>query len=195
MPNVFQKITKEMQERGLAIRNYNAVRWFTNHIANLNKTTKASVKRMSTPAIGKMFLLSYLPKHKDTLPYYDINPLIFVMKIEPDGFLGLNLHYLSPNDRTFLIKALISIDSNNDKMDDTTRLKISYKLLSTFSQRKRASVCVKKYLFTHVANIGLIPPNQWINTVFLPLEGFRKKGRYFSRTTVWQESADKIKRI
>ena len=195
MANIFKTITEELIGAGHAIRNYNSITWFKRNIAKLlnNRSAKAKVNKMATPAIGKMFLMTYDAKHKDTLPYYDLYPLIFVVKLQTDGFIGLNLHYLAPAERAKLFNALIKVDTNNPKMDESTRLKLTYRLITRFSESRRAKVCVKKYLYSHVLNIGLIPPDEWVNSTFLPLEGFRRKNSRFSRVKVWNESSNKIK--
>jgi hypothetical protein len=46
--------------------------------------------------MGNMYLFSYDPKHKDTLPYYDRFPLIFPINKAKGGFLGITMHYLTP---------------------------------------------------------------------------------------------------
>jgi hypothetical protein len=91
------------------------------------------------------------------------------------------------------MKALLHIQSNNDKMDESNRLKLSYKTMKSFAESRRARVCIKKYLYSNVETIGLIPADEWIHTTFLPLEGFRRKSKNFSKNTVWKESVDKIK--
>ena len=195
MANIFQKLTKEMMQVGYAIRNYNSITWFKRNIENLffRNKDKRRIGKMTTPAIGKMFLMSYSPKHWQTLPYYDIYPLIFIVKFMPDGFLAINLHYLSPPDRALLMNELLKIDTNNDKMDETTRLKLSYKVLNRLSNRKRASVCLKRYLYSNVHNIGMIPSSEWINAMGLPLEGFKRKNSRKDRRLVWEDTSKKIK--
>jgi hypothetical protein len=195
MINLYQKITNEMLQVGSAIRNYSSIRWFTKNIQRLMeaRNTKSRLKKMSTPGIGKMFLLSYTPKTIQKLPYFDRFPLVFILNIQSDGFLGINLHYLPPSERAVLMKALLHIQSNNDKMDESTRLKLSYKTMKSFAESRRARVCIKKYLYSNVETIGLIPADEWIHTTFLPLEGFRRKSKNFSKNTVWKESVDKIK--
>ena len=195
MANIFQKITKEMMQVGYAVRNYNSITWFRKNIENLffRNKQRARIEKMTTPAIGKMFLMSYSPKHWKTLPYYDIYPLIFIVKFLPDGFLAINLHYLGPPDRALLMNELLKIDTNNDKMDESTRLKLSFKVLTRMAHRKRASVCIKRYLYSNIHNIGMIPSSEWINAMGLPLEGFRRKSSRKDRRVVWEESSKKIK--
>ena len=45
----------------------------------------------------------YNPKHKATLPYYDLFPLVLPIQKLSDGFIGINFHYLYPKDRAILL--------------------------------------------------------------------------------------------
>ena len=46
--------------------------------------------------VGKMYMFFYDAKYKDTLPFFDIFPLVFPIEFYSEGFLGINLHYLPP---------------------------------------------------------------------------------------------------
>lgn len=123
-----------------------------------------------TPQIGKMIMFAYDPKYKDTLPIYDKFPLIFPLELYSDGsMLGLNIHYLSPAERLSLLNQLMKF-RNNKKMDDTTKLKISYDILA--STRRISSLmrpCIKKYLPGHVrSRLIEIEPSEWDRVVQLP---------------------------
>ena len=82
---------------------------------------------------GTMYMFYYDPKHKETLPYYDTFPLIFPLSIEKDSILGLNFHYLNPVLRAKLMDLLYEHVSN-EKMDDTTKMKITYGILKSASK-------------------------------------------------------------
>ena len=77
--------------------------------------------------MGNMYLFSYDPKHKETLPYYDRFPLIFPINKAKGGFLGINMHYLPPILRAKLMDQLYTV-LNNKNFDETTRLQASYKI-------------------------------------------------------------------
>ena len=83
------------------------------------------------------------------LPYYDKFPLILLVDFAEDGFYGLNLHYLAPVLRAKLMDALYTL-KNNDKYDDTTKLKISYRVLKGTSSLKYYAPCFKRYLYDGV---------------------------------------------
>lgn len=123
--------------------------------------------------IGKMYFFAYDPKMKKTLPMYDRFPLVFPIEPYNDGFLGLNLHYLNPGERAWLLNKLKDF-RNNNKFNTTTRLKLSYDLLA--STKKLASVsrpCVKRYLFSHVRSKFIeMTPEEWDKAIDLPVAQF-----------------------
>ena len=123
--------------------------------------------------IGKMYFFAYDPKMKKTLPMYDRFPLVFPIEPYNDGFLGLNLHYLNPGERAWLLNKLKDF-RNNNKFNATTKLKLSYDLLS--STKKLASVsrpCVKRYLFSHVRSKFIeMTPEEWDKAIGLPVAQF-----------------------
>ena len=99
--------------------------------------------------VGRLYFFKYDPKGKQTLPKYDKFPMVFPIEQYQDGFLGLNLHYLTIKERQALLGILVKF-KNNQKMDETTRLKLSYDLLEGSKKlNSLARPCVKRYLFNH----------------------------------------------
>ena len=134
--------------------------------------------------IGKMYFFSYNPKWKDKLPWYDTFPLVFPIERYPDGFLGLNFHYLAPKDRAILMDQL-KIYANNKKYDETTKLRISYDLLKGFSKIPRARPTVHRYLLNKArSKFVLINADEWEVALFLPVERFKKA----TKKQVWAHS-------
>jgi hypothetical protein len=147
------------------------------------------LQTISESAIGKMYLFIYDAKTKDKLPYWDRYPLIFPIEYYNNGFLGINLHYLSPIDRASLMSALYDTINNNN-YDKTTKLQISYDILKNSSQLSYFKPCIKRYLFSHVKSTFIyISPEEWDVALMLPLARFMKA----SQTTVWRDSANKVK--
>lgn len=123
--------------------------------------------------VGQMFLFRYDPKTKDDLPYYDMYPLIFPFRKVPDGFFGINMHYLPPQFRALLMDSLY-MTVNNQKQDETTRLRISYEILNGAARYRWFKPCVKHYLNSQVQTKFIyIEPKQWDIALFLPLHRFR----------------------
>ena len=133
---------------------------------------------------GSMYMYWYDPKYKEELPFYDRFPLIFPFRVESDRFFALNLHYLNLPLRAKLMDALYDL-TNNKAYDETTRLKISYKILSSASKFRWFKPCVKQYLKGHVESKFLyVHPDSWDQALFMPLERFVKA----SKSQVWSES-------
>jgi hypothetical protein len=143
------------------------------------------VGSINPTSIGRMYMFFYDPKHKLTLPYYDRFPLVFPFGMYDDGFIGMNMHYLSRPARAKLMDALYTVQ-NNRRHDDTTKLKISYGLLSSAAKYRWFVPTIHRYLAGHVRSRFLeIRPEYWDFALMLPTERFEKK----SRSSVWRESA------
>jgi hypothetical protein len=127
-------------------------------------------------AIGRMYAFFYDAKHKDKLPVWDRFPLIFPIEFYQDGFLGLNLHYLSVGQRDQLIGILMRY-ANNQSMDETTRLMLSWKAVTATSRMKGLSEkCVKRYLRSQVRSRFIeVHANEWDKVITLPVEEFEYK--------------------
>lgn len=148
------------------------------------------IEKLSPNSIGKMYYFNYDPKLKEKLPYYDMYPLVFPIEFYNDGFLGINLHYLPPMLRAQLMDALYDT-INNDKFDKTTKLKISYQILSNASRYKYFRPCIKRYLITHVRSpFVYIAPDEWDITLLLPLGKFAKA----SVDKVYKDSIAKVRK-
>ena len=134
--------------------------------------------------LGKMYFYSYNPKWKNELPWYDTFPLVFPIEKYPDGFLGLNFHYLAPKHRAILMDQL-KMFANNKKYDETTKLRLSYNMLKGFSKIKRARPTVHRYLSSKVnSQFVLVNADEWEVALFLPVERFKKA----SKKQVWAHS-------
>ena len=148
----------------------------------------AEARKVSSMEFGYMYAFKYDPKTKNDLPYYDTFPLVFPVRMDSDGFLGINFHYLPPVLRAKLMNALYSTLTNK-KYDDTTKVKISYSILQSASKYRYFKPMLKKYLRSHVRSQFLeVQVNEWDIAIFLPTESFRKAdtGR------VWEESRKQI---
>jgi hypothetical protein len=138
----------------------------------------------SQPKIGHMYMFYYDAKHKETLPYFDRFPMIFPYKKVKGGFMGINLHYLPHILRAKLMDSLYDI-SSNDLYDETTKLRMSYNILSSASKYKWFKPCIKHYLTTQVRSRFLyVYPAEWDIALFLPLERFSGA----SKSKVWSDS-------
>lgn len=133
---------------------------------------------------GEMYMFSYDAKHKDTLPYWDMFPLVFPFRQLEDGFLGLNLHYLPYGLRARLLDRLMEFKSSS-KIDERTRLKFSWATIEGTSRLKIAEPCVHRYLLSHVKSpFKKVDAQDWATAMLLPVERFVGA----SKQKVWTES-------
>lgn len=194
--SIFQKILKKAKDKGVERESVDWFRKQAQKVRNLNGQTVITgntqpfkrIEKISANSIGKMYMFMYDPKWKDTLPFYDIYPLIFPIEYYSDGFLGINFHYLPPFYRAKLMDALMNL-MNNNKYNKTTKLKISYQILKASSRFRYFKPCVKRYLFSHVKTPFLyIAPDEWNIALLLPTQSFQKK----SSAQVYKDSIRKI---
>lgn len=168
--------------------------WFRNTASKIKDINEGKLMRSrealtTQTVIGKMYMFGYDPKMKKDLPYYDRFPLIFPINKAPGGFIGINLHYLPYVLRAKLMDMLYNYVSN-PKLDDTTRLKVSYNILNSAATHKYIKPCVKRYLTSHVRSRFInIVPTEWDIALFLPVENFQKA----TKAKVWRDSRNMIR--
>ena len=177
MAYLIDRINEELSKKGLKPRTGSARDWLRAKIAELNPTrqsvTRDKERLKDSTILGKMYFYYYDPKTKDMLPYWDKFPLVIPIETYRDGFLGLNLHYISPKQRLVLLDAL-SEYANNSNYDETTRLRLTYSKLKNIGKAYKAKPCIKKYLFKHVDSRFLeIQANEWDIAVLLPFQNFQ----------------------
>lgn len=176
MAYLIDRIKSSLAKQGLSTRDNQSRAWLRSKIKSLRPTREdllADRDRLKNNAIiGNMYFFLYDPKTKDKLPYYDRFPLVLPIEQYTDGFLGLNLHYIHPKQRIVLLDKLSEF-ANNDKYDKTTKLRLSYDLLSRSSKLFEVRPCVKRYLFRHVQSRFLeIAADEWDIAALLPMESF-----------------------
>jgi len=194
---IFQKISQEGRAEGLKPGSIEARDWFRDRAAATRAQPKTLIEnapktytRITSQDIGRMYMFTYDPKHKKTLPYYDRFPLIFMMEKYSDGFLGMNLHYLPPTYRARLMDALYSIEAN-DRLRQSKKLRMSYSLLNSSAKYRYFAPCIKRYLAPQVkSRFVYIPAEEWDIALLMPTERFSKKGK----SAVWSESLKIIRK-
>jgi hypothetical protein len=194
MAGLFQKLEFEAFRKGITPRSKESRAWFMNKAKNLNVSRSKLMKEdpielRSRPAVGKMYMYFYDPKHKETLPYYDRFPLIIMVGPAPRGFMGLNLHYLPLATRAKFLDALLGT-INNERYDESTRFRLSYEMLKRASKLKAFRPCLKRYLSSHVrSRLAMVPAPEWEIATFLPTADFEKA----SSSEVYRDSKRKMR--
>lgn len=136
---------------------------------------------------GYMYMFFYDAKYKDTLPYWDMFPLVLPFRKVPGGFYGLNLHYL-PYGARFKLLGYLQDLALKDDMSEDNRLVMNWKLLNSSSRYAPVKACVKHYLYDHLKSRFLqVQYPDWITASLLPVERFVGA----NKTTVWEDSREK----
>jgi len=185
---VFDDILKRGERQGVIPGKTTEARdWFrraavsTTNV-NAGKLLRADPDRLvARPMIGGMYLFKYDPKGKDTLPYYDVFPVVFPFASSGTGtraplsgqsFHGINLHYLPVRMRAKLMDRLYDL-STDKRYDENTRLKMSYQILNTASRFELFRPCIKQYLVNHLkSKFFHVHSSEWDLALFLPLQKF-----------------------
>ena len=187
LKDIFNKNQYQLADAAKKSKNWfqQQARLLGNQRITPNKVMKSDARAMKSRIIpGNLYMFIYDPKTKDSLPYYDMFPLVFPFKPLSDGFIGLNMHYLPYQMRVLLLQRLMDF-ANNKKMDETTRLKYSWSMIDGVSRYRLAEPCVKRYLSSHIkTNLRLINATDWATAMLLPVEQFVGG----SKTNIWQNS-------
>lgn len=191
-PTLLQKFQDQLRNTSLSVQK--AVEWFRNNAkllstvnANLlmqrdRQRLVASGSLRGNRLVGRMIMFFYNPKLRGTLPYYDMFPMVIVVKPYPDGFLGLNLHYLPIMYRAQLLSGLYEI-YKNQQYDENKKLNLSYQMLNSTSRLRYFKPCLKRYLFVGndargggvTSRFYVVDPQEWEKMLALPVERFMKK--------------------
>ena len=186
MSNIFNRLELQAFRAGITPRTKESREWFMNKAKNMRSINREAlikedplVQRNAlnnlsrTGLVGTMQMFFYDPKTKDTLPYYDLFPLIIVVGPAEGGFYGLNLHYLPPILRAKMLDSLM--ETANMKATDDAKFQITYKKLQAVSNLKYYEPCFKHYLTKQVkSKFAEVPMPEWEIATFLPTAQFRK---------------------
>ena len=181
--NYIQSVKDEVKPRP------RSTQWYKDKIKEFGKPGTLDLirdgKRDSKPFYGKLNMFMYDPKHKKKLPYYDTFPLVLPLETYPDGFLGINMHYLPIPLRINLLDRLVDF-SNNTKFDESTRLIVDYSKLKSV---KLIKPTLHRYLAGHMkSQFRRIDGDEFTIATLLPVQRFKKE----SAKTVWSDSRGMI---
>ena len=163
--------------------------WYKDKIKEFGKPKSLDLirdgKRNDRPFYGRLNMFIYDPKLKKTLPYYDTFPLVLPLERYPDGFLGINMHYLPIPLRIRLLDRLVDF-SNDTDFDEKTRLILDYQKVKRI---KLVKPTIHKYLAGQIkSQFRRIDADEFMIATLLPVQRFKKA----TANTVWRESRSMI---
>ena len=171
MASIFDKISNK--SGGV----FKSANWYRNAVSSLSDTITARKlynqgRINQRPSLGRLNLFFYDPKFKKTLPYYDTFPLVLPIETYSNGFLGINLHYLSVPMRIRLLDRLTDF-ANNKQFDETTTIQANYRALKNVDLIKP---CLKRYLAGYVkSKFRKVEADEFMIATLLPVQRFKKQ--------------------
>jgi hypothetical protein len=191
------ELAKERSTSEMQMMSRQSLDWLRSKMAQIrnpvsvaNSIARENFRKTTNYKIGKLYFFYYDPKGKEDLPYYDRFPLVLVLDKQPDGFLGLNLHYLPYRYRVAFLNKLMQYAVLNQD-NEIQRLRITYDILSASKRLREFRPCIKKYLHSHMmSKLITIQPDEWEVATLLPIQQF--KGAMPQE--VWQESVEQIRK-
>ena len=213
--NIFDRLDEIRETLGLSSNSAAALSWMKSAINGLYDLTEISVEesflskdtsrgQLINPRaykrVGEMFLFNYMPatKSRSDMGFWDTFPLIFIVKLRPDGFEGINLHYLPTNLREHLFLNLLRLTTTQDEsamegagqsIAQTARLKLSYELLNKSERFRYFRPCYRRYKYNRIETKMLrVAPKYWGMAMYLPFYRFRKA----TKIQVWDETRKEI---
>jgi hypothetical protein len=195
-PSKLTTLANELSGQKLGLLSQKSISWLKENVRLLRNPSaisrsiiKETNRNVSRFVLGNLYFFHYNPKNAQTLPYYDVFPLVLILAKYNDGFLGLNLHYLPIKMRALFLDQLSHYASYDDN-DDIKKIKVTYDILSSVKRLRAYEPCLKRYLFNHVTTRLLkVEPHEWETALFLPVEQFKK----VKQQTVQKESLQMIR--
>jgi len=173
---------KELDESSIPPRSKESQRWYLEKVSEIKASINLrayqvelmQLKSLKTPFVGRMFTFFYDPKGKNTLPYFDRFPLIFMVGINEKTFFGINLHYLPLDLRQQLFYRLLE-RVNKNVYDPSTFIRIDYEYLKSFRKLRAYKPCFKQYAISNVrGKIINVPSSEWETAMYLPTAWWKR---------------------
>lgn len=164
--------------------------WFRQQIRDIKKNRfnkyqfiingyQDTVRRLE---VGKLYFFEYVAKYggmgsdiptSQQLPVWDRYPLVLPFTTAPNGFIGINLHYLPIRARAWLLDKLLGIANI-----PANKLRINWQILSSLSRIDIGQYATHRYLLNHITSpFRLVRIDDYANAIMLPFAGWYGKDR------------------
>jgi hypothetical protein len=166
MVDRFAKATKAERQRLRDI----SVKWLEEKVHGMKSQYSSSKYRtVNTFEIGHMYFYIYDAKYKHKLPVWDKFPLMIPIEMYPNGWLGLNLHFLEEKERAEILNNLTKAFGYHE--GNFLKLNISYRTIRRLEYFETLTPCIKHYLSSHIqSRILPIEPHEWPFSIWLPVQ-------------------------
>ena len=144
-------------------------------------------KAVSRVQLGRMYFFKYIPSAPDD--YYDMYPLVFVVRRKSTFFDGINYHHLGLKRRMFLYDSMRSFFTDNPLEDDSELLWKTFRR-QLFNKRKlkAAEISFRQYKVMRVrSKLIEIDPSDWERTLLISSELFKSaKRKKLTSNPIWK---------
>lgn len=190
-------ITKKLEKLKRASIRGNSLAWLENKMKH--GVDKKWIK--STPQLGRLYLTTYgdsLAKEEKQDIIVAESPLILVSKIYTKKGTtyveGFSFFHIPVDWRIQILQSLMTIAKGRG--DASTRIKLSYNMLSKLKHSKKLEVTFRKYhLKRFTSRFHQIPSSEFESAVTLPLGNFinAKTGSKVTMLEAWKNSKKRLK--
>tara|TARA_B100000902_G_C27266473_1_gene893811 strand:+ start:17 stop:598 length:582 start_codon:yes stop_codon:yes gene_type:complete len=193
MASLFTDIIGSAPEE-LESRTLDSLQWFQSNVRDIRRTPASLIKEnqnfVTRFELGKMYMYMYDPKGRDKLKYYDYFPITICLKRYATGFMGINLHYLSPKYRALLMDGLYEYYK---EIEGNSYFQIRYPTVKSVSRLRWAKPCIKQYQYGYLdSRIVEVLPEHMDMAVMLPSQRFRSKGSTTNANDIYRKSLRKV---
>lgn len=159
-----------------------------------NKTIPNVKPGSRSMRLGFPVMFVYNAKWKQKLPYWDALPFSIVLAKYPDGFLGLNLHYIQWTTRIQLAKKLVR-SSKNGKRIKYIDIKKAFRDLKL--PDGLLALVIRRYLYSHIkSNIKIFDIETYGAAVKDIRPNFKKKSEkqvLYAIRELWRMHQQKVR--
>ena len=146
-------------------------------------------KGVGTLLAGNMYFYKYIAE--DENDFYDMFPLVFILKVRGKLIEGINFHYLDIKRRIALFDLILPfVDSDVIEKDSRLRVKTFRKIILTSKKYRDAKVIIHRYKRSNIRSAILkIDPTKWKLVLKEELELFKiPKGGKLPSPKVWRKT-------
>ena len=193
MASLFTDIVDQRPEE-IESRSIDSLQWFQTNVRDIRRVPSSLLKEnqnfVTRFELGKMYMFMYDAKTKDKLKYYDYFPITICLKRYSTGFMGVNLHYLSPKYRALLMDGLYEFYR---EIEDESYFQIKYPTIKSVSKLRWAKPCIKQYQYSYIdSRIVEVRPEHMDMAVMLPSQRFISKGTTTNANDIYRKSIRKV---